>query len=117
MVPIRMELSQRYKLGSTIESISFCINDQGKIFEFRGTLFDSSLISSDTRGSKQASRKILEAKDYVTCIYGDYCWLALVCEVSHDCIDVYCKFMHPRGYTVIGLLGTVKCMSHIARFF
>ena len=41
----------------------------------------------------------LTVNDYITCIYGDYWWLALITKIDLDEKDVLCNFMHPHGYT------------------
>ena len=41
----------------------------------------------------------LKPNDYVTCVYGNYWWLALVSEINNTERDILCKFMHPHGYT------------------
>ena len=41
----------------------------------------------------------LKPNDIITCICGEYWWLALVNEINREEKDVYCKFMHQHGYT------------------
>ena len=35
--------------------------------------------------------------DYVTCVYDNFWWLALVDNINHDEKDITCKFMKPHG--------------------
>ena len=41
----------------------------------------------------------LKTNEYITCIYREYWWLALVNEVNREEKDIHCKFIHPHGYT------------------
>ena len=65
--------------------------------EEKSTIFYSFDFSPEEANTKLIDS--LEPNDYVTCIYGEYWWLALVNEVNREEKDVHYKFMHPHGYT------------------
>ena len=66
-------------------------------YEEKFTIFYSFDFSREEANTKLIDS--LEPNDYVTCIYGEYWWLALVNEVNREEKDVHYKFMHPHGYT------------------
>lgn len=107
MVPIRERLEERYKLGSTVDTTRSCHHFQPEStsaihakylsVEGRFSVFHSFTVSPEEAYTRLISS--LKPNDYITCQYGDHQWLALIGEVNHEEKDVFCKFMHPHGYT------------------
>ena len=106
MSPIREKLNERYKLGNTVEGTRSLhhfhplstTKIQAKYLSVETNYSIShSFLQSDEDEHKEfiASLKI---NDYITCIYGDYWWLARIIEIDSDEKDVLCSFMHPHGY-------------------
>ena len=63
--------------------------------------------------SEEATARVIESlkhSEYITCVYGNHWWLALVYEVNRDQRDVYCNSCIPMGTqkTSTGLLEMTK---------
>ena len=107
MIPVRKELSKRYELGSTVEGTRSChffqpVSTSCISAKYLSSENFFSISHSFQVTSEEATARVIESlkpSEYITCVYGNHWWLALVCEVNRDQRDVYCKFMHPHGYT------------------
>ena len=105
MTEIRERLEKRYKLGSTVpgtrNSHYFEPVSTGKIqgkFVCADTPFSiCHTFSQPDEHIHTDMIKSLKPMDYVTCIYDNYWWLALVEEVNDAEKDVTCKFLKPHG--------------------
>ena len=106
MVPIGDNFLKQYELGSTVEGTRSChyfvpesiLEIRAKILsmEERFTIFHSFEVSPEEAHTKLIDS--LKPNDYITCIYGEYWWLALANEINRKEKDVHCKFVHPNRY-------------------
>ena len=107
MEAARETLEKRYKLGSTVEGTrSFhhfqplAINKiQAKYLSTESNHHVTHTFGISPEDQNRQLIDSLKINDYITCIYGDHWWLALVTEIDREQKDAFCKFMHPRGYS------------------
>ena len=86
MVPIRENLLKQYKLGSTVEGTRKCHYFLPEsTSEIRATILSMeekfTILHSFDVSPEEAHTKLkdsLKPDDYITCIYGEHWWLALL---------------------------------------
>ena len=106
MAAICLQLNKCCKLGSTVKGTRSCHHFepqsvtiiQGKHLIAEKDYITHSFAISDSDSCNMLIES-LKPNDYVTCIYGDHWWLALVIQINVEEKDVLCNFLFPHDYT------------------
>ena len=107
MTSIRTLLEERYKLGSTVEGTRSFHHFQPlsttKIqAKFLSVETEYAITHSFLQTEQDAHDELiasLSQNDYITCVYGNFWWVAMVLKVDCEEKDALCSFMHPHGYS------------------
>ena len=105
MLSFREKMKERYKYGSTVPGTRSChFFEPTEPYKIRAKFVAVDPVFSVMHSFEHPLQfiradtiKSLKPMDYITCIYDNFWWLALVEEINKEEKDVTCKFMTPHG--------------------
>ena len=104
MIPVRVRLEERYKLGDTISGSRsahhFTPTSQYSI-QAKQLSVDTNIFIDhcfiDMPCPQDETVRLLKKNDYITCIFDGFWWVAVVDTVNEEEKDLTCNFLHPHA--------------------